>query len=104
MSLVIIDKLPFASPDDPVIRARLKLLESQGRDPFADWTVPQAAITLRQGFGRLIRSQRDTGIVAILDSRVTRKRYGQVFLDSLPPAPVVFQAKDVRQWWQAGPR
>jgi ATP-dependent DNA helicase DinG len=104
LSLVIIDKLPFASPDDPVIRARLKLLESQGRDPFADWTVPQAAITLRQGFGRLIRSQRDTGIVAILDSRVTRKRYGQVFLDSLPPAPVVFQAKDVRQWWQAGPR
>ncbi len=100
LSLVIIDKLPFASPGDPLIRARMKLMESRGENSFQDYSVPAAAITLRQGFGRLIRSQRDRGIVAILDSRIARKRYGKFFLDSLPPAPVVWNAKQARQWWQ----
>jgi ATP-dependent DNA helicase DinG len=101
LSLVIIDKLPFASPADPVTRARMKLLESRGEDPFATYSVPAAAITLRQGFGRLIRSRRDLGIVAILDSRLGRKGYGRFFLDSLPPAGVVWSAKDARLWWEA---
>ncbi len=100
LSLVIIDKLPFGSPADPLTRARVKLIESQGMDPFRTYFVPSAAITLKQGFGRLIRSRRDQGIVAILDSRLASKNYGRTFLDSLPPAPVVWNAKEVRNWWQ----
>ncbi len=100
LSLVIIDKLPFVSPADPLTRARVKLLESQGREPFSSFFVPSAAIALRQGFGRLLRSGRDQGIVAILDSRIASKRYGKTFLNSLPPAPVVWNAKEARIWWE----
>lgn len=100
LSLVIIDKLPFASPGDPVTRARMDLLEKRGLDPFSAYSIPSAAIALQQGFGRLIRSRRDRGIVAILDSRLARRRYGKFFLNSLPPAPVVWNAKQARQWWQ----
>lgn len=100
LSLVIIDKLPFVSPVDPLNKARVRLLESQGKNPFASFFVPSAAIALRQGFGRLIRSRRDQGIVAILDSRIASKGYGRTFLDSLPPAPVVWNAREVRAWWR----
>jgi ATP-dependent DNA helicase DinG len=100
LSLVIIDKLPFANPSDPLTKARMALLDDQGSDSFRDYSIPSAAISLRQGFGRLIRSQRDRGIVAILDSRIANRRYGRTFLDSLPPAPVVWNAKQARQWWQ----
>ncbi|MFU8802977.1 MAG: ATP-dependent DNA helicase [Bradymonadaceae bacterium] len=99
LSLVIIDKLPFANPSDPVMKARLDLVEADGGNSFFDISLPSAALTLKQGFGRLIRSSSDKGIVAILDSRIAHKRYGRYFLQSLPPAPVVWTAPEVKRWW-----
>jgi len=100
LSMVIIDKLPFANPSDPLVRARLDLIESQGRNAFREYSLPSAALSLKQGFGRLIRSRSDRGIVAILDSRIANRRYGRYFLESLPPAPVHWTAPAVRRWWE----
>jgi ATP-dependent DNA helicase DinG len=86
---VIITKLPFAVPDRPTIEARIDLLRQQGKKPFFDYQIPEAILKLRQGFGRLIRSHSDTGIVVILDPRVLRKSYGKQFLNSLPKCPQV---------------
>lgn len=81
---VIITKLPFSVPDQPLLQAKLEAIREAGGNPFRDYQLPEAVIKLRQGFGRLIRTQRDRGIVVILDPRVHTKMYGRTFLDSLP--------------------
>jgi ATP-dependent DNA helicase DinG len=93
---VIVVKLPFAVPDEPVIEARLDAIKKQGGNPFMEYSVPEAIIKLKQGFGRLIRSKTDEGIVVILDSRIKTKRYGRLFLDALPACRSV-EAKDCHE-------
>ncbi len=84
LSCVIIDKLPFAVPSDPIVAARVRALTEDGRNAFAEYQVPEAVLALKQGFGRLIRSKTDRGILAILDNRIQRMQYGKIFLESLP--------------------
>jgi ATP-dependent DNA helicase DinG len=84
LSCVIVDKLPFAVPSDPVVAARVKALQEDGRNAFAEYQVPEAVLALKQGFGRLIRSRTDRGVLAILDNRIQRMQYGKIFMESLP--------------------
>jgi ATP-dependent DNA helicase DinG len=97
LSCVIIDKLPFAVPTDPLVAARQTAIERDGGSSFYEYSIPQAAIALKQGIGRLIRSASDKGVVAILDSRVTTKGYGRLFLNSLPRMRITQTLDDVRQ-------
>jgi ATP-dependent DNA helicase DinG len=85
LSLVVIDKLPFAPPDDPLVEARVRKLRGEGRNPFIEFQLPQAVTLLKQGVGRLIRDERDRGVLMILDGRLLSRSYGKVVLDSLPP-------------------
>ncbi|MGB5065412.1 MAG: ATP-dependent DNA helicase, partial [Candidatus Competibacter sp.] len=87
LSCVIIDRLPFAAPGDPVVQARIESLRQRGEDPFLYYQLPHAAITLKQGVGRLIRDVSDRGVLVLCDPRLLTKSYGRVFLDSLPPMP-----------------
>ena len=98
LRVVVVDKIPFPPPDDPLLVARTEQLRAQGRDAFDDLSIPLAATALRQGFGRLIRSQRHWGVVALLDPRLLKRRYGQKLLDSLPPAKRTRKFADVRDF------
>lgn len=99
LSCVIIDKLPFAVPSDPVVAARQRYLDSHGGNSFSDYSVPAAVITLKQGIGRLIRSATDRGVLSVLDPRIVTKNYGQSFLKSLPPSRVTRKIEDVEKFF-----
>jgi ATP-dependent DNA helicase DinG len=101
LSVVVIDKLPFAAPDDPVFEARLDAVRRAGGNPFRDEQLPQAVIALKQGAGRLIRSETDRGVLVLCDPRLLGKSYGRVFLDSLPPLPRTRAIDDVRAFFAA---
>ncbi len=95
LSLVVIDKLPFAPPDDPLLAARLERLKAEGGNPFRDWQLPQAAISLKQGAGRLIRTETDRGVLMICDPRLVDKSYGRTIWRSLPPMQRTRELADV---------
>lgn len=99
LSCVIIDKLPFAVPSDPVVEARVRRIREDGGEPFYEYQIPQAAIALKQGFGRLIRARSDRGVLAILDNRITKQRYGQVFFDSLPDYGFTTKLEEVESFF-----
>jgi ATP-dependent DNA helicase DinG len=89
LALVVIDKLPFAAPEDPLLKARLEGIRRRGGNPFREFQLPQAVLALKQGFGRLIRDREDFGVVMLCDPRLMSRGYGRTFIASLPPAPVV---------------
>ncbi len=99
LSCVIIDKLPFASPGDPVMQARIDAIRNSGGQPFMDYQLPRAVIALKQGVGRLIRDVSDRGVIVIGDPRITQKAYGKIFLNSLPAMPVTSQLQAVEQFY-----
>ncbi|MFP5228955.1 MAG: ATP-dependent DNA helicase [Acidobacteriota bacterium] len=99
LSCVIVDRLPFAVPTDPVVQARMRAIEENGGSPFFEYQVPSAVITLKQGFGRLIRSLDDRGVLMLLDPRLERQRYGKVFLESLPPYRITQNIGDVEAFF-----
>ena len=101
LSCVIIDKLPFASPGDPVMQARLEGIRKQGGNPFMDYQLPQAVISLKQGAGRLIRDMKDYGVLMIGDNRLRTKPYGKVFIESLPDMPQSKRMEDVIAFYQS---
>jgi len=98
LRVVILDKIPFPPPDDPLLVARSRRIEQEGGSPFSELSIPVATIALRQGFGRLVRSRRHWGIVAVLDPRLCTKSYGRAMLQSLPPAPLVRDVGSVRSF------
>jgi len=100
LSCVIIDKLPFASPGDPVLKARLNAMEKQGRNPFFEYQLPTAVIALRQGVGRLIRDVNDTGVLMVCDPRLLKRAYGHMFLDSVPAMKRTREIEDVREFFR----
>jgi ATP-dependent DNA helicase DinG len=101
LSCVIIDKLPFAVPSDPVVKARMDAIANAGGNAFFDYQVPSAVITLKQGFGRLIRSLEDRGVLMLLDPRIQRARYGRIFRGSLPPYRLTQSIEDVEAFFAA---
>lgn len=103
LSCVIIDKLPFATPDDPVLQARIEVMRSRGQNPFMGYQLPTAVIALKQGAGRLIRDFDDRGVLVVCDPRIRTKPYGRVFLKSLPPMPITHDERDVQTFFTNAP-
>jgi ATP-dependent DNA helicase DinG len=101
LSCVIIDRLPFAVPSDPIVAARVKAIDTAGGNAFFDYQVPRAVITLKQGFGRLIRSLHDRGLLALLDNRILKKAYGRVFVESLPNYRRTVELHVVENWFRS---
>jgi ATP-dependent DNA helicase DinG len=104
LSLLVVDKLPFSAPGDPLVEARCERIVREGGDWFADYALPSAVLQLRQGFGRLIRGHADEGVVAILDSRLRTRAYGRRFLEALPPAPLAAERAAVADFFGTGAR
>ncbi len=104
LSCVIVDRLPFAVPSDPIVAARVSALKEDGRDAFSEYQVPQAVLALKQGFGRLIRTKTDRGILALLDTRIERMRYGKIFMESLPNYGMTREVADVARFLEAADR
>jgi ATP-dependent DNA helicase DinG len=102
LSCVIIDRLPFAVPSDPVVAARIKAIDADGGNAFFQYQVPAAVITLKQGFGRLIRSLHDRGLLVLLDNRILKKQYGRVFIESLPNYKKTTEMRVVEEFFGAG--
>jgi ATP-dependent DNA helicase DinG len=102
LSCVIVDRLPFAVPSDPIVAARVRALQEEGRNAFAEFQVPQAVLALKQGFGRLIRTKTDRGVLALLDSRIERMPYGKIFLESLPKYATTHELRDVGRFLEQG--
>jgi ATP-dependent DNA helicase DinG len=102
LSCVIIDKLPFASPADPIVQARVEAIVRAGEDAFGGYQVPLAILTLLQGLGRLLRHRSDRGVLAILDPRLRTKGYGRRFLAALPPARLTHDLDDIDAFFGAG--
>jgi len=98
LSAVIIDKLPFQVPSDPLVAARTERIQREGGNAFSEYQVPNAVLRLKQGFGRLIRSANDRGILAVLDNRLSTKSYGRLFMDSLPDYEVTDRLNDLVQF------
>ena len=99
LSCVIIDKLPFAVPTDPIVDARIRSLRKDGKDPFFEYQVPRAVLSLKQGFGRLIRNRKDRGLLALLDNRIVKQRYGAIFFNSLPEYTFTTTVEDVARFF-----
>src|SRR3984893_18613663 len=98
LSLVIVDRFPFAVPSDPIVAARVRALQDDGRNPFSEFQVPQAVLALKQGFGRLIRTKTDRGVLALLDTRIQRMPYGKIFLESLPNYRITHNSADAARF------
>jgi ATP-dependent DNA helicase DinG len=101
LSCVIIDKLPFGSPGDPVLQARIEALRSQGLNPFMQYQLPAAVIALKQGIGRLIRDAGDRGVLVVCDPRLRTRSYGRIFLGSLPEMPRTHSINEVEAFFTA---
>ena len=102
LSCVIVDRLPFAVPSDPIVAARVRALQEEGRNPFSEFQVPEAVLALKQGFGRLIRTKTDRGVLALLDTRIQRMPYGKIFLESLPRYRRTHDLQEVERFLSAG--
>jgi ATP-dependent DNA helicase DinG len=97
---VLIDKLPFAAPNDPILEARLEAMREKGLNPFTHYQLPMAVIMLKQGVGRLIRDRQDYGVLVLCDPRLKSKSYGKTFLSSLPPMHQTHQWQDVKAFYE----
>jgi ATP-dependent DNA helicase DinG len=98
LSCVIVDRLPFAVPSDPIVAARVNALNEEGRNAFAEYQVPQAVLALKQGFGRLIRAKTDRGVLSLLDNRIQRMAYGKIFMESLPKYATTKELSEVERF------